>query len=66
MVWDSGHKQIGYSSEWLEYENRNNLDHYIKKYKEHTVKKISELRISEEGQEGIQAFLEKRKTKWSD
>jgi len=34
-------------------------------YKEFTVKKISELRISEEGQEGINAFLEKRKTKWS-
>ncbi len=38
----------------------------IKKYKEHTIKKISELRISEEGQEGIKAFLEKRKAKWSD
>jgi methylglutaconyl-CoA hydratase len=38
----------------------------IEKYKEHTVKKISELRISEEGQEGIKAFLEKRKSKWSD
>jgi methylglutaconyl-CoA hydratase len=34
-------------------------------FKEHTVKKISELRISEEGQEGINAFLEKRKSKWS-
>ena len=38
----------------------------IEEYKEHTVKKISELRISKEGQEGIKAFLEKRKTKWSD
>lgn len=37
----------------------------LEKYKEHTVKKISELRISEEGQEGINAFLEKRKSKWS-
>ena len=37
----------------------------IEKYKEHTVKKIAELRVSEEGQEGINAFLEKRKTKWS-
>ena len=37
----------------------------IEKYKEHTVEKIAELRISEEGQEGINAFLEKRKTKWS-
>ena len=40
-----------------------NLDR--EKYKEHTVEKISELRISEEGQEGINAFLEKRKSKWS-
>ncbi len=38
----------------------------IEEYKEHTVKKISELRVSKEGQEGIKAFLEKRKTKWSD
>ncbi len=37
----------------------------IKKYKEHTVEKISELRVSEEGQEGINAFLSKRRTKWS-
>ena len=37
----------------------------IEKYKEHTVEKIAELRVSEEGQEGINAFLEKRKTKWS-
>jgi methylglutaconyl-CoA hydratase len=38
----------------------------IEKYKEHSVKKIAELRISKEGQEGINAFLEKRKTIWSD
>jgi len=37
----------------------------INKYKEHTVRKIADLRISKEGQEGINAFLEKRKTKWS-
>jgi len=37
----------------------------LDKYKEHTVKKIAELRVSEEGQEGINAFLEKRKSKWS-
>ena len=37
----------------------------IEKYKEHTVKKIAELRVSGEGQEGLTAFLEKRKTKWS-
>ncbi|MDG6218728.1 MAG: enoyl-CoA hydratase-related protein [Candidatus Thermoplasmatota archaeon] len=38
----------------------------IEKYKEYTVKKIAELRISKEGQEGINSFLEKRKTKWSE
>ena len=37
----------------------------VKKYKEFTVKKIAELRVSKEGQEGINAFLEKRKSKWS-
>jgi methylglutaconyl-CoA hydratase len=37
----------------------------LSNYKEHTVKKIADLRISKEGQEGINAFLEKRKTKWS-
>jgi len=36
----------------------------IKKYKKFTVEKISELRISKEGQEGINAFLEKRKPNW--
>jgi len=35
-------------------------------YKKYTVQKISELRISDEGQEGINAFLEKRKSKWSE
>ena len=38
----------------------------LEDYKEFTVEKISELRVSEEGQEGINAFLEKRKTKWRD
>lgn len=38
----------------------------VDEYKEHTVKKIAELRVSDEGQEGISAFLEKRKSKWSD
>ncbi|UCD13792.1 MAG: enoyl-CoA hydratase/isomerase family protein [Thermoplasmatales archaeon] len=37
----------------------------MEKYKEYTVKKIAELRISKEGQEGINAFLEKRKSFWS-
>jgi len=38
------------------------LDHHD--YKEHTVDKIAELRVSQEGQEGISAFLEKRKPQW--
>jgi methylglutaconyl-CoA hydratase len=36
----------------------------LENYKKVTVEKIAELRISEEGQEGINAFLEKRKPKW--
>ncbi|MFA5102492.1 MAG: enoyl-CoA hydratase/isomerase family protein [Candidatus Thermoplasmatota archaeon] len=36
----------------------------IKEYKDFTVEKISELRVSPEGQEGITAFLEKRKPCW--
>jgi methylglutaconyl-CoA hydratase len=46
------------------------IDNYeklpIEKFRKHTVEKISELRISEEGQEGINAFLDKRKAKWSE
>jgi methylglutaconyl-CoA hydratase len=46
------------------------IKHYehlsIDKFKKHTVEKISELRISDEGQEGISAFLEKRKPLWSE
>ena len=38
------------------------LDHHD--YKEHTVEKIAELRVSPEGQEGISSFLEKRKPHW--
>ena len=36
----------------------------LESYKKYTVEKIAELRVSEEGQEGINAFLEKRKSKW--
>jgi len=36
----------------------------VKEYKKFTVEKIAELRVSNEGQEGITAFLEKRKPKW--
>jgi len=35
-------------------------------FKKFTVQKISELRVSKEGQEGINAFLEKRKPKWRE
>jgi len=35
-------------------------------YKEYTVEKIASLRTSPEGQEGMAAFLEKRKPKWSE
>lgn len=38
----------------------------VEDYKDFTVEKISELRVSDEGQEGINAFLEKRKSKWSE
>jgi methylglutaconyl-CoA hydratase len=50
-------------------ECKNLVDKYRKleldKYKDITVEKIAELRVSKEGQEGINAFLEKRKSKWS-
>lgn len=36
----------------------------VEHYKEFTVEKIAELRVSQEGQEGVNAFLEKRKPKW--
>jgi methylglutaconyl-CoA hydratase len=36
----------------------------MKEYREFTVEKISELRVSEEGQEGIKGFLEKQKPRW--
>ena len=38
----------------------------LEKYKKFSVEKIAELRISEEGKEGITAFLEKRKPFWSE
>jgi len=38
----------------------------VEEYKEYTIHKIAELRVSEEGQEGATAFLEKRKPKWRD
>ncbi len=38
----------------------------LEDYKELTVQTIAKLRISPEGQEGINAFLEKRKSTWSE
>ena len=38
--------------------------HLIENYQDFSVEKIAELRISKEGQEGINAFLEKRKPTW--
>ncbi|EMR73560.1 enoyl-CoA hydratase/carnithine racemase [Thermoplasmatales archaeon SCGC AB-539-N05] len=38
----------------------------VEEYKKYTVEKIAELRVSTEGQEGVNAFLEKRKTKWCE
>ena len=39
---------------------------HLDDYKKFTVEKIAELRVSKEGQEGISAFLEKRKPDWSE
>jgi methylglutaconyl-CoA hydratase len=39
---------------------------HVDDYKKFTVEKIAELRVSKEGQEGISAFLEKRKPNWSE
>lgn len=36
----------------------------VNTYKEFTVEKISELRVSQEGQEGIKGFLKKQKPSW--
>ena len=33
--------------------------------REHTIEQIAELRVSAEGQEGMRAFLERRKTRWN-
>ncbi|RLF53395.1 MAG: enoyl-CoA hydratase [Thermoplasmata archaeon] len=37
----------------------------VEEYKEYTVRKIAELRVSNEGQSGINAFLDKKKPIWS-
>ncbi|RLF28743.1 MAG: enoyl-CoA hydratase [Thermoplasmata archaeon] len=45
------------------------VDMYLRmdaeRYKDFTVEKIAELRVSNEGQEGINAFLDKRKPRWN-
>jgi methylglutaconyl-CoA hydratase len=61
LLRSSGPKAVSEVKKLVDAYEKMNVD----KYKEHTVKKISELRVSEEGQEGINAFLEKRKSKWS-
>ena len=62
LVRSSGPVAVGEVKNLME--NLSKMD--IKDYKEFTVKKISELRISTEGQEGISSFLEKRKPSWSE
>jgi len=37
----------------------------LEQAKEYTARMIAELRISPEGQEGMAAFLEKRKPRWA-
>jgi methylglutaconyl-CoA hydratase len=61
LVSSSGPIAIGEIKSLID--NMSKMD--IKSYKEFTVEKISELRISAEGQEGINAFLDKRKPSWS-
>jgi methylglutaconyl-CoA hydratase len=62
ILLSSGHQAIVEVKKLVDACEKMDLD----KYKEHTVKKISQLRISDEGQEGINAFLEKKKPKWSE
>ncbi len=44
--------------------NRMSSAYYCDEYKEKNIETISSIRISDEGQEGLAAFLEKRKPKW--
>jgi methylglutaconyl-CoA hydratase len=62
LLYSSGPKAINEIKALINnYENLKILD-----YKNYSVKKISQLRVSDEGQDGINAFLEKRNSKWSD
>ena len=60
IIQSSGPKAIEEIKKLTNAYEKMNLDNY----KKHTVEKIAELRISKEGQEGINAFLEKKKTNW--
>lgn len=65
---DSCAEQIRSSGPYAVKEVKQLIDNLLQmdnqEYKEFTVEKISELRVSQEGQEGITAFLEKRKPNW--
>jgi methylglutaconyl-CoA hydratase len=45
---------------------RNVAEMSLEDAKKYTAEVIAQLRISDEGQEGMNAFLEKRKPKWND
>ena len=62
LLFSSGPKSIIEIKNLVENYQKMNLD----EYKKFTVEKIAELRVSKEGQEGISAFLEKRKPDWSE
>ena len=36
----------------------------VSEIREETVRRIAEVRVSDEGQEGMRAFLERRKARW--
>ena len=50
-------QSVTYWNRWRENNSYEKMN--VEDYKNHSVEKISELRISDEGQEGINAFLEK-------
>lgn len=62
LVKSSGPQAISEIKQLLEH--LSTLDR--KAYQKHTVEKIAKLRVSQEGQEGITAFLEKRKPNWRE
>lgn len=62
-------KQLGNNGPGAMAKTKKLCDHLlpvkVKAQKKHTTKVIAEQRVSKEGQEGIGAFLEKRKPQWS-